>query len=413
MKRWCIALALLWASAAAWAGYPRTVTDLAGRSVLLPAPPQRIFLQNGNHLMVLALLEREDPFARLAGWVNSLGSSDPTLWALLRQRWPHAAAVPTLRLDADVQADIEGLLALKPDLLVLDLSKKAQADSGPLPRVAERLGIPILYADISRDPVGNVPRTVALLGQVLDRAQRAADYNAFYAERLAALQARRPAGPRPLVFLEARAGSHGMDVCCRTQGLTSWGMLIAAAGGENLGSRLLRGSSGEVAPETLMRSKPDLYLMTGTQRPGRSTGTVPFGYHADPAAIRAGMAALMARPGLALTARSPQACVRALTHQFYDHPLNIVGLQYLARALFPAQHADLDPAATYREAVRRFTTLPDAPFVFEASRRWDGAGCEAPAEPATPRLRSHTSGPSVGLDGPPGGGAARGGAVAR
>ena len=76
----------------------------------------------------------------------------------------------------------------------------------------------------------------------------------------------------------------------------------------------------------------------------------------------------MSRPGFRATARSPQACVVALYHQFYNSPLNIVALEYLAQALYPQRFAQLAPDASYRALIARYTTLPAAPFVFRLQR---------------------------------------------
>lgn len=378
-RTWALVLTCSLAASAAQArpDFPRTVTDVAGRAVVLKAPPQRIFMANGNHVMALLLLEREDPWARLSGWANAIRSSDPTTWAWLRSRWPHAVDVPELKISADVHADIEQLLALKPDLLLLDLRSRPAVESGPLHRVAQRMGIPILYADTSREPVRNTLRTVTLLGEVLGREGRATEYVRFYSERLERLQRAQPAREqRPTVFLEVRAGRMGLEQCCYTQGATSWGQLIEAAGGINLGNNLLRGINGDVSIETLMQLKPDLYLMTGTQQRIRGARTIPFGLGADKASAQDAMWRLMRRPGLALASRGANQCVLALTHQFHDNPMNIVGLEYLARGLYTVLRDELDPVTTWRAVVDRFTSLPQMPFVFEAAMRWGGGACQ-------------------------------------
>ncbi|MES2531044.1 MAG: ABC transporter substrate-binding protein [Pseudomonadota bacterium] len=365
---------LLGVSGAGAVAYPLQVVDLAGRTVVVQRAPQRIFLQNGNDLMTLTLLEREDPFARLAGWDNGLGDSDPSIWQLVRQRWPSADRVPLLDFDNSGHVDLEALVRLRPDLVLADITARSAIEGGPIGPILERLGIALLYIDSSRDPVGNVQRTIALLGKVLDREQRAEDYLRFYRQRFDALQAGIALERhRPDVFIEIRAGRMGLDQCCYSQGKTSWGLLIAAVGGRNIATRLLSGATGDIPLETLIRLQPDVYLMTGTQRIRRGAHSVPFGYGASEDAAQAGISALMARPGFSATAKAPGARVHALYHQFYNSAFNIVALEYLAQALYPQRFAELTPDATYRELIARFTTLPDAPFVFRATRAYSGA----------------------------------------
>jgi iron complex transport system substrate-binding protein len=51
-------------------------------------------------------------------------------------------------------------------------------------------------------------------------------------------------------------------------------------------------------------------------------------------------------------------------HHFYNHPWNIVGMEYLAKDIYPQAFTTLNPDETYHDIVRRFTSLPDLPFVF-------------------------------------------------
>ncbi|WP_157929695.1 ABC transporter substrate-binding protein [Orrella dioscoreae] len=365
--------------------YPVTVTDVAGRDVHLAREPRRIFLQNGGHLLALALLNREDPFAGLVAWENNLGNSDPTIWNLMRQRWPQGGQVPELHFDASGNADLERLVRMKPDLLVLELRARPAVERGPAQAVLAALNIPILYVDASIDPLGNTPRTIRALGQAVGQQARAEEYLAFHAARWQALQAGitqpREAGmAAPRVFIESRAGRLGLDQCCYSQGRTSWGQMVDAAGGSNYATPLLRGSTGDIALERLIRDRPDHYVMTGTARVRRGARVIPFGYGATREAAAAVMADLMARPAFRLVARTPADCAQGLYHQFYTSAYNIAALEYLGRMMYPATLGHLDPAGTYREIIRRYTQIPDAPFLFHLSRGFgDGRDCEKDA----------------------------------
>ena len=373
---WLLASALCLALAAGATEYPLRVLDIAGRAVVVPQPPQRIFVQNGNTLTALSLLEREDPFARVIGWNNTLGHSDPSIWRLLQQRWPQARSVPTLDFDNSGHVDLEALVRLRPDLVLLDIETRPAVEGGRAGPLLAQLGIPVLYLDISRNPVVNLPRTIALLGQVLDRQARAEAYLQFYRQRLAAIQAVvAQVGERPRVFVESRAGRMGLEQCCYSQGKTAWGLLIEAVGGINLASQLLPGITGDIALETLIRLRPDVYLMTGTSQVKRGAQTIGFGYGASREEAQAALARLMRRPGFSLLGQGPAACVHAVYHQFYDSAFNIVALEYLAKILYPLRFAHLQPADTYRHLLQTFTALPDAPFVFDIRRGFSDRAC--------------------------------------
>lgn len=359
-----LGLLFLLCSAAQAANYPLTVIDLAGRSVTLAHAPQRIVLQDSNTLLSLALLERDNPLARVIAWDNNLASSDPGLWNVVSQRWPHAAQIKDLDFPDTGQLDIEILLRTHPDLIIARLSGQAAIENTVLNSVLERLDIPLIYVDNELDPLVNVPRSLELLGRVLGEEDNAKAYLQVYRRQLADLREKTAGLPAPKVFVEARAGQAGSGGCCHTQAHAGWGLLIEDIGAINLGSRYLRSESADVALETLILSKPDVYLMTGTQRLRNGVTAIPFGYGANTERINSEMQRLMSRPGFAATAKSPKSCVQGLNHQFYNSVFNIVGAQWLAKIFWPEQFADLDPDAEYRTLIREFTSLPDLPFVF-------------------------------------------------
>ncbi|MGN2406681.1 ABC transporter substrate-binding protein [Pseudomonas syringae] len=375
--RWMMLLLTLLAGTSFAQHYPHTVVDLAGRSVTLKKAPQRIFLQDGNDLLTLALLEREDPFKRLAGWDNVLGSSDPSMWALLRQRWPHAAEIPNIPFDANGSVDKEALLMTRPDLIVAQLAARAGIENTALGEILERLEIPLVYVDLETDPLRNAVASVELLGQVLNQVARAEAYGQFYRQRLARLQqATKETGSAPRVFLEVRAGQSGLDHCCFSQGRVGWGLMIEGVGGKNLAADYLTGNTGDISLETLIRLKPDIYLMTGSQRHRSGSSTIPFGYNTSTTEANDALKRLMERPGFSAITRSEESCVYGLYHQFYKSVFNIVGLEYLGQIIHPEELSDLKPAQTYSTIIEHFTNMPSVPSVMKASRSFlvDG-GC--------------------------------------
>jgi len=366
-------LTLLFCTSLQAADYPMTVTDLAGRSVTLHHAPQRIVLQDSNDLLSIALLERENPVARIVAWDNNLASSDPGLWTVVSQRWPEATRIREIDFPQSGQLDIESLLRTRPDLIIARLGARAAIENTVLDSVLQRLGIALIYVDNELDPLVNVPRSLELLGRVLDSGPQAQAYLQVYRTQLAQLRQRSAGLKAPKVFVEARAGQAGGGGCCHTQGHSGWGLLIENLGAINLGSRYLRSESADVALETLILSKPDIYLMTGTQRLRNGVGAIPFGYGATVERVNSEMQRLMARPGFAAIAQSPNSCVQGLSHQFYNSVFNIVGAQWLAKLFWPEAFADLEPDAEYRRLISEFTTLPDVPFVFHAQVCVDGS----------------------------------------
>ena len=254
--------------------YPVTVTDTAGRTVTITQKPMRVALQDGRDINMMALLDRDDPFSRVVIWNNFISRVDPGRWQILRKRWPNAAAIPDMGFADDGQVNLEQILASKPQLVIAQRRVMGVFQSAGIDRILAQLNIPLLYVDTFNDPVGNAPRSVALIGKVLDREAEAAEYDQFYADHLKHLQDTiAQQHDHPKVFVEVRAGISGLNQCCFTHGSVGWGKLVAAIGARNIGTDLLHGgASGDVSLETVIANQPDLYVMTGQQWSGKRIG---------------------------------------------------------------------------------------------------------------------------------------------
>lgn len=375
MKRFIAALVsispLLMALAAAPAHatqYPLTVTDTAGRTVTIPQEPQRVVIQDGRDILTMALLDRDDPFKRLVTWNNLIQRGDPGLWNIMSTRWPDAKTVLNMNFSDQGNVNLEEIISKQPQLIIAQLrAKPAFEQSNVLTRMAQ-LHIPVVFVDSEQDPIGNTTKSVTMLGAVLNREKEAKEYVDFYNQHLqhvrdtiAAIKA-----PRPRVFLEAKAGFTGGNDCCFTHATMGYGRLLKTVDADNIGADLLHTPSGDVTLETLIDAKPDVYIMTGANISGNNNTALPFGYNTSAQRIDAAFGKLEARPGFMQLKAAKDNRVYGIYHLFYNHAYNIVGVEYLAKILYPTQFADLDPTASWNAIIARFTKIPAAPLILEA-----------------------------------------------
>jgi iron complex transport system substrate-binding protein len=351
-------------SAAAWATqYPLTITDLAGRQVTIPSEPKRIALQDGRDILMVALLDRSDPFSRLVIWNNIISRQDGPSWRLLSGRWPKAKAVPDMGFGDDGQVNTEDMLAGRPQLVIAQRRALGSFVAAGVDKRLAELNIPLIFVDLFDAPVPNAVNSVNLLGNVLNREHEAADYAGFYDGHLKHLQdAIATMKDHPRVFVEPLAGRQGPEQCCFTHGKIGWGLLVEAIGAKNIGSELLSTATGNVTLETVLAAKPDVYVMSGesTGKPG--VAMAPLGYDTDPAKVQAALAVLESRPGFAGLEAAKTGRVFGIWHQFYNHPYNIVALEWLSKFAYPKEFASLDPDETYKAIISRFTQIPAEPF---------------------------------------------------
>jgi len=354
--RLLLAMALLASTAAAATTYPLTITDMDGHTQTIRQEPQHVILQDGRDVLTLALLDRDNPFRRVVAWNNLPKKQDTQTWDLLKSRWPQASKIVDMGFSDQGQVNLESVLAQKPDLMIAQLRAKPALQQSGVLNTLTSLHIPVVFVDYELHPAQNTAPSVTLLGKVLNRESEAKAYTDFYQQKFDRITKAVAAVPdKPRVFIEPIAGNS--DNCCFTHSHNGWGGLVEAVGGKNIGSELLPGNAGFVALEKIIAMKPDVYIMTGSKRPNGNV--LPFGYGVSSQAITPVFQTLLKRTGLAQIEPVKQGRVYGVYHHFYNHPYNIIGMEILAKDLYPQQFTDLRPVDDFHTIVKTFTHLPD------------------------------------------------------
>lgn len=351
-----LAMGLLTSAAASATTYPLTVTDMDGHTQTINQEPQHVILQDGRDILTLALLDRADPFRRVVAWNNLPKKQDTQTWDMLKGRWPEATKIVDMGFSDQGQVNLESVLAQKPDLMISQLRAKPALEQSGVLGTLRNLHIPVVFLDYELHPAQNTVPSVTLLGKVLNRESEAKAYTDFYQQKFARItEGVAAVKNKPTVFIEPIAGNS--DNCCFTHSHNGWGGLVEAVGGKNIGSTLLPGNAGFVALEKIIAMKPDVYIMTGSKRP--NSNVLPFGYDVKSDDVTPTFQTLLKRTGLAQIEPVKQGRVYGVYHHFYNHPYNIIGMEILAKDLYPQQFADLKPTADFHTLVTTFTRLPD------------------------------------------------------
>ncbi|WP_137389561.1 ABC transporter substrate-binding protein [Rhodoligotrophos defluvii] len=331
------------------------IVDLAGRRVELPAKVERIVLGEGRFLPALAILE-EDPASRLVGMMGEFELLDPGNYGNFVKAFPRLANVPRIGRTSQDSFSLEQTLALKPQVAIFGLH-----GHGPNSRSAEVIdtlqaaGVEIVFIDFRSDPLVNTPKSIALLGQVLGREARAAEFIKAWQDALGQVQDRlsttRPEPPR--VFLESRVGlSEG---CCETMVHGMMAGLVDAAGGVNIAKEIIPGQAGTISLEFLLTHQPDIYIGTAIGNGVRDDPEwVTLGAGIPATVAQASLARSMQRVGIAELSAVKDGRAHAIWHHFYNSPFNVVAVQVFAKWLHPELFADLDPEALMQGLYRRF-----------------------------------------------------------
>lgn len=339
------------------------VTDIAGRQVKVAAPVRRMILGEGRQTYLVAALDRANPFGRVVGWRDDFRKADLDGYTIYEKQYPQIGTLPAFGGWKDGGFDIEQVIALRPDVVVMNLEAKAVIDDGGLIGKLERVGIPVVFIDFREKPFEHSERSIAIMGALLGREAQAVALTEFRAAQIARVtdRLRGYAGPRPKVMIERAAGYD--ESCCMSFGNENFGRMVAMAGGDNIAAGLIPGTFGTVNPEQVVAARPDVVLVTGSNWKlyAPDGGWVGVGPGADQALARARLAKLMQRAAYKTLPVAKSGRVHAIWHQFYDSPYQFVAIQAIAKWLHPELFADLDPDATFRTFHAQFLPIEYRP----------------------------------------------------
>lgn len=343
-----------------------TVKDVTGRSVEVNAPVSNIILGEGRQIYFLAALDKENPFQHVVGWRDDLPKADPETYAAYLEKYPQIAKLPKFGGMKDGTFDIEQAIALKPDVILMNIDAKTATEEAGYIEKLQKVGIPLVYVDFREKPMENTEPSMRLMGKLMGKEKIAEDFITFRADAIKRVtDVLAKANPKkPVVFME-RAGGYSDD-CCMSFGNENFGKMVELAGGINMAKDIIPGTFGTVNPEQIIASNPDQVIITGGMWEGYVPGGnwVGVGYGADLKEAHRKLENLTKRPGFTGIKAVKEGNVHAIWHQFYNNPYQFVAIQQIAKWLHPDLFKDLDPEATFKELHDRFLPLPYKPGYF-------------------------------------------------
>ena len=336
-----------------------TLTDIAGREVTLPEPPDRMILGEGRMMYAIAPLVDGNPFEKIVGWKDDLMLYDPDAYRKFEGVFPEDAK-RMINLGNPYAGDfsIEAVLEAEADLVLLDLGNLFKAEETGLIEKLEKAGVQVVFLDFRRNATENAIPSMLILGRLLGEEKNAAEFIDFYIaemRKVTNIVDQIPAEERPLVVIENAAGWQ-TDFCCWSFGPYNYGRFVELAGGVNYGSKLANAYSVDLNMEGIIAADPDVLIGTGANwaeaRP-EVTATL-LGYEADPGVNAERIKALASRPGFKDMRAVKEGRMHSIYHQFYNSPYHFIAIQQIAKWLYPEDFADLDPQATFDRMHEQF-----------------------------------------------------------
>ncbi|HYD07629.1 MAG TPA: ABC transporter substrate-binding protein [Reyranella sp.] len=285
-----ILLAALAFALPAQAAEPVTVQDAFGRSVTLPAPPQRIV----------------PIFASNTEIVASLGLADRIVGIEAYTRYPREVLDRPL-VGGRLGFSVDAVAALRPDLVVVTPSRQA---ANQLIDPMERIGVPIIV--LLQRSVPEILDNIRLMGRVAGLPERGAEVAARFEARLAAVQRRVERRPAPSTIMITGRLGNGLMLVAREGTYTGDAIALAGARFALPDTRTI----AQVSPEAILNADPDVLLWAGTER---------------------GLKELIARPGWSelRAVKTGRAHAVNRTELLIPGPRTIDGIEHLAAIFHP------------------------------------------------------------------------------
>jgi ABC-type Fe3+-hydroxamate transport system substrate-binding protein len=349
MLRTLAALALAFLASAAHA-QPFEVTDALGRRMRFDKPVERVAI-NFN-------FEEFTAVAGVEGWKKVVGMSRAP-WESWRPAnfVRYAAVIPNLASMPDIGNTDEGdfsaekVIALRPDAFFLaEWMYTAIKDSRE--RI-EAAGVRLVVIDYNAQTLERHLASTRAFGRIIGTEARAEELAKLYEDKYADIRARvaKATGPHPRVYIETSQG--GADTTGITYNTTMWGRIFSILEADNVAAGRLPGASGQLNPEAVIAADPDVVFIIGSSWANRPK-SVKTGYDATPDVTRASLAPYGRRAGWQALKAVRDGQIHAIEHGLARTLFDFVAMQYIAKQLYPAQFADVDPEAELRAYHARY-----------------------------------------------------------
>jgi ABC-type Fe3+-hydroxamate transport system substrate-binding protein len=325
------------------------ITDAAGRKVSVPSPADRV-----------VILFNYEEYAAIVGpgAFDKVVGFDKTVWYDWRRSiWdkyvaanPRIATIPDVGDSWNGTFSVEKVVALKPQLVIAP--KWAFDALASQISQLEAAGIPTIVINYNAMTVPTHVASTLAIGAAMGTLPRAEELADLYKAKVADVQARIAKAGRaaPKVYVEL--GDKGPGEYGSSFSADQWGPLIVTAGGSNIAKGKIE-AEAPLSAEYVLAENPDYVFIAGSTWTN-SPNAVEMGFGIDKSLTDSRLKAYEARPGWAEMAAIRNGDLYAIHHGIARTLFDYVGMQFMAKAMYPAQFADVDPEAELKAYFEKY-----------------------------------------------------------
>ena len=329
-----------------------TVTDATGRKITIDLPISRYALSTMDVIDYIIPVLGGDAFHKLVGAGQSGGKGIQHYSKIYTPVVGHYTEHFGQISEHHAPFDLEMLLAVDPDVLIVNSAMGAHMYALNVEKQLARAGIKIVLIDVpGKSSTSSSQSTLKILGQIFQKEKRAAEVIAFLDAQYAPLASGDffKRSDKPTVYYEMSRSAAGQGPT-QTSASNGWGAIVAAAGGDNIADKVLMGTAaakGEgntLDPEYLLREDPQFVILSA----GGWMSNHPD-HPAKPPSFD-----LVRRTGWDKMQAVKNYNIYALAHDLYRSIMGFYACQKLATLFFPDLRGQLNPEAALDAFFKRF-----------------------------------------------------------
>ena len=333
-----------------------TITDSVGREVTLEKNIDRIVLIRSRDIFEIEVLLGDEMPDKIVGWSDDLQTNDADTYKKVIETFPEMESIPSIGNNANDTISTEAVLALEPDLVLMNASM-AQGNFDYVEKL-EEANLPIVYLDSVSNPLSSPQESLAILGEILGKQDKANEVIEYMNEQVDAVISRLDSIEENSVSTYIEIGNGGPSKIANTFGsspekpdkFTSWGVILDALKVNNIAKGV--SSSSPLSSEYILEQDPDVIVITG--QGWEKSGTMQMGYYADADTSQEILKSFTTRTGWSTLSAVKNNEVYSLYHGFPPHVFAFAGIQGLAKAFYPDTFEDLNPSENLKEFYEKF-----------------------------------------------------------
>jgi iron complex transport system substrate-binding protein len=317
-----------------------TVTDMAGRTVTIEGPIEKIVAHQPETMELVFSVVGEEAVDKIVA-VGKNKSSEIVM-GLYAQKYPQLDALPEIG-GGKANYDAEAIIALDADIFIINsTSPDSMAETFD---TLEKAGIATIVVDMSSDTMNGPKDAITLIGEVFKKQDKAKEIVDFIDAQFALVLDKKlnERENKPTVYVEKGSGtSDEYDVTFTSGGMAS---VVEMTGGDNIATGVIS-SNSQIDPEYLIDSNPDFIFIGGS-----------FGYGADIDEANALIKDYMQRTGWSTMNAVEAGNIYEVALTMYRNQLCFYPTLMMAKLFYPEEFGDVEPDEILQEYFDKYMYL--------------------------------------------------------